>query len=69
MERVRYVFDPVNPPPLMAKQKAAIAALNARPDSEIDTSDIPPLTKGFWQDAVRNPFYGPTGSHRRDGEK
>ncbi len=31
----------------------------ARPDSEIDYSDIPPLTDKFWQNAVPNPFYRP----------
>jgi uncharacterized protein (DUF4415 family) len=34
--------------------------LRARPDSEIDTSDIPQLTKEFWKNAMRNPFYKPT---------
>ena len=57
---VRYELDPANPPPLTAKQLAQVAALRARPDSEIDTSDIPPLTKEFWKSAVRNPFYKPT---------
>ena len=27
------------------------------PDSEIDTSDIPPLTDEFFRRAVRNPYY------------
>jgi uncharacterized protein (DUF4415 family) len=57
---VKHDFDPANPPPLTAKQKAQGAALRARPHSEIDTSDIPQLTKEFWQNAVRNPFYRPT---------
>ncbi len=57
---VRHEFDPVNPPPLTARQKAEIAALRARRDSEIDTGDIPPLTEEFWKSAVRNPFYKPT---------
>ncbi len=57
---VRCKIDPANPPPLTAKQTAQMAALRARPDSEIDTSDIPPLTKEFWKSAVRNPFYKPT---------
>jgi hypothetical protein len=30
--------------------------LAARPDSEIDFSEIPPLNRAFWQNAVRNPF-------------
>jgi len=33
--------------------------LARRPDSEIDYSDIPPLTEKFWKNAVRNPFYRP----------
>ena len=57
---VAYKVDPANPPPLTARQKAQVAALRARPDSEIDTSDIPTLTKEFWTSAVRNPFYKPT---------
>ena len=57
---VKFEFDPANPPPLTARQKAEIAALRARPDSEIDTSDIPPLTEEFWKHAIRNPFYKPT---------
>ena len=57
---VSYEFDPANPPPLTARQKAEIAALRARPDREIDTSDIPELGAEFWRAAVRNPFYKPT---------
>ena len=57
---IRYEFDPTKPPPLTAKQKAEIAALRARPDREIDTSDISELTDEFWKTAVRNPFYKPT---------
>lgn len=29
-----------------------------RPDSEIDYSNIPPLTDAFWKKAVRERFYG-----------
>jgi len=57
---VRYELDLNNPPPLTAAQKAELKALAARPDSEIDTSDIPPLDDAFWKKAVRNPFYKPT---------
>lgn len=57
---VKHQFDPAGPPPLTAKQKAQIAALRARPAGDIDTSDIPQLTKEFWKNAVRNPFYKPT---------
>lgn len=45
--------------PLTAKQRREIAAIAARPDSEIDYSDIPRLPESFWKDAVRNPFYRP----------
>lgn len=41
------------------KQKRELAKLAARPDSEIDFSDIPELTDKFWRNAVRNPFYRP----------
>jgi uncharacterized protein (DUF4415 family) len=57
---VRYTFDLDNPPPLTAAQKAELKALAAKPDSEIDYSDIPPLTEEFWKNAVRNPFYRAT---------
>jgi uncharacterized protein (DUF4415 family) len=59
-QMIRYTLDLENPPPLTAEQKAELAALAARPDSEIDYSDIPPLTEEFWKNAVRNPFYKPT---------
>jgi len=57
---VRYTIDLDNPPPLTAAQKAELKALAAKPDSEIDYSDIPPLTEEFWKNAVRNPFYRAT---------
>jgi len=56
---VRYKFDPANPPPLTEAQKAEIAALKARPEDDVDTSDIPELTEEFWQKAVRNPYFKP----------
>jgi uncharacterized protein (DUF4415 family) len=57
---IKHEFDPANPPPLTAKQQTEITALRAKPDSKIDTSDIPELTEEFWKNAVRNPFYKPT---------
>jgi uncharacterized protein (DUF4415 family) len=39
--------------------KKRLAAVAARPDSEIDYSDIPPLDEKFWKNAVPNPFYRP----------
>ena len=57
---VKHRIDPAAPPPLSVKEKAEIAALRSKPDREIETSDIAPLTKEFWKNAVRNPFYKPT---------
>jgi uncharacterized protein (DUF4415 family) len=45
--------------PMTPARKRRLAKLAARPDSEIDFSDIPPLKESFWQNAVRNPFYRP----------
>ncbi len=45
--------------PLTAKQKSNLAKLAERPDTEIDYSDIPPLTDKFWQNAASSPFYRP----------
>jgi hypothetical protein len=36
-------------------RKRQLAQLAARPDSEIDSSGIPPLKESFWRNAVRNP--------------
>ena len=46
-------------PKLTDRQKRELKELARRPDSEIDYSDIPPLTEKFWKNAVRNPFYRP----------
>jgi uncharacterized protein (DUF4415 family) len=40
-------------------RKRKLAQLAARPDSEIDFSEIPPLEESFWKNAVRNPLYRP----------
>ncbi|RRH90006.1 cytoplasmic protein [Mesorhizobium tamadayense] len=56
---VQYKFDPANPPQLTEAQKAEIAALKARSDDDVDTSDIPELPEEFWQNAVRNPYFKP----------
>jgi len=45
--------------PMTSARKRKLARLAARPDSEIDFSDIPPLDESFWKNAVRNPFYRP----------
>ena len=53
---IRYTIDLNNPPPMTNEQKMRLDALAARPDSEIDYSDIPPLTDDFFKNAIRNPF-------------
>jgi uncharacterized protein (DUF4415 family) len=57
---VRRDVDLANLPALTDTQKVELAALAARPDSEIDYGDIPPLTEAFWDNAVRGRFYKPT---------
>jgi len=57
MSRVRYSEEAV-PAPTEAR-RAALRALAKRPDSDIDFSDLPPLTEDFWQDAARGRFYRP----------
>lgn len=57
---VKSQIDVTRPSRLTAKQTAEMAVLLAQPDSEIDTSDIPPLTDAFWKNAVRNQLYKPT---------
>ena len=45
--------------PMTPASKRKLARLAARPDSEIDFSEIPPLQESFWRNAVPNPFYRP----------
>ncbi len=59
---VKFELDLASPAALTVAQKAEIKALKARPDSNIDYSDIPPLADSFWKHAVRNPLYRPTKS-------
>jgi uncharacterized protein (DUF4415 family) len=40
-------------------RRRKLTQVAARPDSEIDFSEIPPLKESFWKNAVRNPFYRP----------
>jgi hypothetical protein len=61
---VEHTIDLVNMPPLTERQRTELAALSNRPDSEIDTGDIAPLTEAFWQGAVRGRFYRRSGSTR-----
>ena len=44
---------------LSEADKLRLEKLASMPDSEIDYSDIPPLSDEFWKNAVRNPFYKP----------
>ena len=46
-------------PSLTEKEKAELEALAARPDRDIDYSEIPPLTAKFWAGAARGRFYKP----------
>ena len=57
---VKRAVDFANLPSLTKRQKADLAALAARPDSEIDFSDIPLLTENLWRNAVRGKYYKPT---------
>jgi uncharacterized protein (DUF4415 family) len=56
---VRRDVDLARLPPLTEKQKAELEALAARRDSDIDYSEIPPLTAKFWTNAARGRFYKP----------
>ncbi|MGB6726566.1 MAG: BrnA antitoxin family protein [Terracidiphilus sp.] len=46
-----------NPKPLTPKLRAELKALAAMPESEIDTTEMPPITD--WSHAVTGPFYRP----------
>ncbi len=52
-------FDREALPPLSEQDLAAFKALADRPDTEIDTSDIPEWTDSAFKDAVRGRFYRP----------
>jgi uncharacterized protein (DUF4415 family) len=54
---VRYTPEPL--PTLTKADRAKLKALAARPDSEIDTSDIPEMTDQQWKHARRGHFYRP----------
>lgn len=60
MKKTKIVsYTPAGLPPLTAKQRAALKALAAKPDREIDISDIRPLPAKRWKNAVRGHFYKP----------
>lgn len=46
-------------PTLTKAQRAKLKAMAARPNSEIDTSDIPEMTDEQWKNAKRGKFYRP----------
>ncbi len=46
-------------PPLTKARRAKLKALAARPDSDVDTSDIPEMTEEQWKNATRGHFYRP----------
>jgi hypothetical protein len=49
-------------PALTKARRATLKALAARPDNEIDTSDIPEMTEEQWKNARRGHFYPPPGA-------
>jgi uncharacterized protein (DUF4415 family) len=46
-------------PPLTPADQTRLANLAARPESEIDLSDIPELSDDEWKTAVREKYYRP----------
>ncbi len=52
-------YNPESLPPLTDAQRREIRRLSARPDSELDTSDIPELSDTQLADAKRGVFYRP----------
>jgi len=52
-------YTPETLPPLTKADRARLKALAARPDSEIDTSDIPEMTDEQWKNAKRGYFHRP----------
>ncbi|WP_246690313.1 BrnA antitoxin family protein [Methylorubrum populi] len=57
---VSFDVDLADLPPLTDAQKAELAALEALPDEDIDTSDIPVLPDIATREAVRGKYYRPT---------
>jgi uncharacterized protein (DUF4415 family) len=56
---VKYELDLARPAALTPAQQDELRELAARSDDPVDTTDIPLLSDGFWQNAVNNPFYRP----------
>jgi uncharacterized protein (DUF4415 family) len=55
----KFVSKTLADKPITPARKRGLARLAERPDAEIDFSDVPPLNKTFWENAVRNPYYRP----------
>jgi hypothetical protein len=54
---VKYKVDLAHLPPLTATQETELEALATMLGSQIDHTDIPPLTDKFWKQATKSPFY------------
>ena len=52
---VKRTVNLAKPPALTKKQKAELAALAARPDTEIDYSDIPSFDRGVLEECGSRP--------------
>lgn len=52
-------YTPQILPPASKSRRAKLRALAVRPDTEIDTSDIPEMTEEQWKNARRGHFYRP----------
>jgi uncharacterized protein (DUF4415 family) len=52
-------YTPQTLPPSTKADRAKLKALAARPDSKIDTRDIPEMTDEQWKRARRGHFYRP----------
>ena len=59
MKRKMVSFTLETLPPLTEAQRAELRALEARPDSEVDFSDISETTVEEWKNAERGHFYRP----------
>ena len=57
MKMVRVKRDTL--PPLTAQDRVELRVIAEKPDSDIDFSDIPPMTEAQWATAVRGRFYRP----------
>ena len=56
---VIYKTDGSDQPALTEQEKAELEALSKLSDSDIDTSEIPPLDESFWKVAEQGAFYKP----------